>query len=500
MNIVYLSTEAVPFAKTGGLGDVCGALPTRVARLGHRASLIMPAFQSIYASGLKIEPTDISFAIPMEDRKLMGGRLLESKLPDSDVTVWFIDQPQYFAREGLYGDSRGDYHDNAERFSFFCRAAMQAITRLGWSVDIVHCNDWQSGLVPGLMRADANRHPWVASAASVLTIHNLAYQGNFPAEAFRWTGLDWSHFRHESFEFYNQLNFLKSAIVGADVVTTVSPKYAEEICTAEQGCGLDPVLRGLGDRLVGITNGIDRVAWNPALDGALVKNFDVQNWQEGKLENKRALQKQYYLEQADELPLIGLVGRLAEQKGWDLIVDVLRRHLVQHRPTQWIVLGSGDPKIEHQLKQLHDQHPGQFALHIGFSDELAHQIEAAADIFVMPSRFEPCGLNQLYSMRYGTLPVVTKTGGLADTVCDATPTTVANGVATGFHLTERTADGLDAAIGRALHVRYHEPAIWKKIVETAMLQDWSWRKSAAQYVELYARTLSLKAERAGPPM
>ncbi len=492
MNIVYLTTEAVPFAKTGGLADVCGTLPRRIAELGHQATVIMPAFRGIRDTGLPIETTDISFAIPLADRKLMGARLLKGHLPDSDVPVWFIDQPQYFDREFLYGTAAGDYPDNAERFTFFCRAAIQAMVRLGWSADIVHCNDWQSGLVPALMKWESTSSPSLARAASLITIHNLAYQGNFPASEFRWTGLDWAYFNPEAFEFYDHINFLKTAIVTADAITTVSPRYAEEIRTSEQGCGLDGVLSARANRITGIINGIDQTIWDPATDPLLAAHYDAANWQSGKLENKRALQRELQLEGSDELPVIGLVGRLAEQKGWDLILPVLRWHLSEGRATQWIVLGSGDAKYEQQLRQLVADYPGKFALHVGFSDQLAHRIEAGSDLFVMPSHYEPCGLNQLYSLRYGSVPIVTETGGLANTVVDCTPETLADHTATGFFIHDRDPQSLDDAIGRALQLRYHQPDSWKQIVQTGMNQDWSWRKSAAQYIQLYEQTIALK--------
>ncbi len=494
MNIVYLTSEAVPFAKTGGLADVCGTLPTRISALGHRAAVIMPAFRSVREAGLAIETTDTSFAIPMTDRKLVGARLLKGRLPDSDVPVWFIDQPQYFDRESLYGTSSGDYRDNAERFAFFCRAAIQAIARIGWTVDIVHCNDWQSGLVPALMKALPSSNPWISRAASIITIHNLAYQGQFPADDFQWTGLDWSHFNPDEFEFYGHLNFLKTAIVTADVITAVSPRYAEEIRTPEHGCGLDGVLSARADQVFGIINGIDPNVWNPSTDPKLAGNYGIDNWRTGKLENKRSLQQQYHLDPSDDVPLIGLVGRLAEQKGWDLIVPVLKWHLTEDRPIQWIVLGSGDARYEQPLYDLSRQFPHKFALHLGFSDELAHRIEAAADLFVMPSQYEPCGLNQLYSLRYGTIPVVTDTGGLANTVVDCTAETLENATATGFYVHERTPESLDEAIGRALQLRHHSPQRWEKIVHTGMNQDWSWRKSATQYIELYEKTAALKRD------
>ncbi|WP_146533722.1 glycogen synthase GlgA [Rubripirellula reticaptiva] len=492
MNIVYLTTEAVPFAKTGGLADVCGALPMRVAESGNRTAVIMPAFRSIRRSGIPIQSTDISFAVPMSPQKLVGCRLLKSTLPDGETPVWFIDQPQYFDRDALYGTSLGDYGDNDERFAFFCRASIMAMARIGWPVDIVHCNDWQTGLVPAIMKADPNLPETLRDASSVLTIHNLAYQGHFPRESFAWTGLNWRHFNHDEFEFYNHLNYLKTGIISSDVITTVSSKYAEEIRTDEHGCGLDGVLESVSERVFGITNGIDETIWNPSSDPNLTTNFGVENWQFGKTQNKTALQERFGLEVNPDMPMIGLIGRLASQKGWDSIVPVIRRHLQENRPTQWIVLGSGDARYERELRELASAYPDQFALHIGFSDELAHQIEAGSDMFVMPSLYEPCGLNQLYSLRYGSVPVVTPTGGLANTVVDCTETSLGDRTATGFYIYTNDPDGVDAAIGRALEMRFHHPDGWAQIVTTGMMQDWSWTKSAKEYVQLYAETIALK--------
>lgn len=492
MNIVYLTTEAVPFAKTGGLADVCGALPARVSELGHRAAIIMPAFRSIHRAGIPIELTDISFAVSMSRDKLIGCRLLKSNLPDGDVPVWFIEQPQYFDRDSLYGTPEGDYPDNAERFAFFCRAALMAITRIGSSVDILHCNDWQTGLAPIMIAADPNPVPWMKKTSTVMTIHNLAHQGNFPSEAFAWTGLDWSHFHADECEYYGQLNFLKTGLITSDMVTTVSPRYSQEIRTTGHGCGLEGVLRAAGNRLVGIINGIDQEIWNPAKDLNLFANYDADSWRDGKHQNKLALQQKFGLEVSGEVPLIGLVGRLASQKGWNLVIPVLRQHLVEGRPTQWVVLGSGDTRYELELRELAKLYPNRFALHVGFSDVLAHQIEAASDVFVMPSLYEPCGLNQLYSLRYGSVPIVTPTGGLADTVVDFDEETLQKGTASGFYVRGIDPQSLDNAIGRALHLRYHDPQRWDALVRNGMTQDWSWNKSVHEYVALYAKAIALK--------
>lgn len=461
--------------------------------------MILPAFRSIYRAGVKVETTDISFAIPMSAKKLVGGRLLKAKLPDSEVPVWLIDQPQYFDRESLYGDSRGDYPDNAERFTFFCRAALAMIERMGIDVDVLHCNDWQTGLIPALVQATPKAYPRARNAATLMTIHNMAYQGQFPAESFLWTGLQWDDFSHESFEFYGQLNFLKTGIATADHVTTVSPRYAMEICTPQHGCGLEGVLESKGGRVTGITNGIDETTWDPAADVKLPVRYGQADWQAGKVANKRSLQAEFGLEQSDDVPMIGLVGRLAEQKGWDLILPVIRRHVQESRPTQWMILGSGDKRIENELAALASQAPHQVAAHIGFHDALAHRIEAGSDLFVMPSHYEPCGLNQLYSLRYGTIPIVTATGGLADTVVDTTAESLTNETATGFHLHTVSPQGLDDALGRALHLRYHEKKNWNNLVLRAMSADWSWRKSASQYVTLYDNAISLKRTRLAEP-
>jgi len=525
LDIVFLSTEAVPFAKTGGLGDVCGALPATLASRGHNVCIIMPAFASIYASGIPIRQTDLSFAVEIRGR-IVGARLLTADLPGvvtdgqtrpGTASVYFIDQPQFYDRPGLYGDASGDYTDNCERFAFFCRAALLAISRTHQHVDIVHCNDWQTGLVPAYMALGFESHHWMQHAKSVFTIHNLAYQGQFWHWDFPLTGLDWQHFNPEALEFYGGINFLKAGIQFADRLTTVSPTYAEEIQTPLHGCGLDPLLRARSQVLFGITNGIDDIAWNPATDRflhwtqngtvspptpeqnssspsqklATVGNYEVANWQQGKAIQKRRLQEEFGLDLAPDVPLIGLVGRLADQKGWDLIIEVLGRHLRENRPVQWVILGTGEKRYHVALAELAQQNPGQFGLRLAFSDALAHLIEAAADIFLMPSRYEPCGLNQLYSLRYGTVPVVTATGGLVDTVVDATPENLAKGVATGFHVHEFTADQLDRVLGDALRIRHHERETWEKIVETGMRQDWSWRHVASQYEKLYVDSFSL---------
>lgn len=498
MRVVFITTEAVPFAKTGGLADVCGALPVRLARRGHQCSIIMPAFRQIYASGLPVEPTDLSFAVPIGD-KVVGGRLLMSQLPESDVAVYFIDQPQYFNRPALYGEAQGDYLDNCERFAFFCRGALQAITRLDLQPEIVHCNDWQTGLVPAYIRTEFESHPWMPAAASVMTVHNLAYQGRFWHWDMLLTGLDWAYFNPAGMEFYGHLNLLKTGLVFSDAISTVSPQYAKEIQTSEHGCGLEGVLSSRSQDLTGIINGVDSSVWNPLTDKLLVANYDAQTWVDGKAANRAAVRAGFGLPNDVNMPLVGLIGRLAEQKGWDLVIDAMGRLLAEDRPLQWVVLGTGEPHYHHALQRLAEQYPSKLGLRLGFSNELAHQIEAASDIFLMPSRYEPCGLNQLYSLMYGAVPVVNPTGGLADTVVDTTAETIAAGTATGFYLREYSTEGLIDALWRAALVRWDRWDTWSKIVTTGMRQDFSWRRSAAQYEHLYRETSLKKAAREKSP-
>ncbi len=499
MKVVFITTEAVPFAKTGGLADVCGALPIQLARRGHQCSVLMPAFRQIYGSGLPIEPTDVSFAVTIGDN-VIGGRVLQSHLPDSDVPVYFIDQPQYYNRPALYGDANGDFVDNCERFAFFCRGALQAITRLQLQPDIVHCNDWQTGLVPAYVRSEFEQHAWMPSAATVMTVHNLAYQGNFWHWDMLLTGLDWAYFNPAGMEFYGQLNLLKTGLVFADSLSTVSPQYAKEIQTVEHGCGLEGVLSSRRADLFGIINGVDHSIWNPRTDSHLVANYDEHNWVEGKAANAGELRRRFGLATDVNMPIVGLVGRLAEQKGWDLVIAAMQRLLSEDRPIQWVVLGTGDRHFHDQLAALADHYPDRLGLKLGFSNELAHLIEAGSDIFLMPSRYEPCGLNQLYSLAYGTVPVVNPTGGLVDTVTDTTAETLAAGTANGFYLPEFSVNGLIDAVWRAALVRWDHWDTWQRLVACGMRQDFSWRRSAAHYEHLYSETLLKKsARRSSPP-
>jgi len=478
----------VPLAKTGGLGDVCGALPIALERLGCQSTCFLPAYRTIKQSGLAIEATDHAFTIYIRNNHV-ACRLLKTQLPGSTVNVYLIDQPQYFDRDGLYQQPGGaEYKDNCERFSFFCRAVAEAIDRLDLKIDIAHSHDWQTGLLPAYIRTRHGHYPWMSEAKSVHTIHNLAYQGRFWHLDMPLTGMDWRFFNWEQMEFHGDLNLLKTGIVFADAVSTVSPTYAVEITQPELGCGLDSILAGRGENLVGIVNGVDTQTWDPSSDLHLPQNFSVENWESGKAANKRQLQADLGMEQNPDVPVIGIVSRIADQKGWDLIIPLLELWAEQ-RHLQWAILGTGDPKHESKLRELADRYPNKMGVMLTFDEKVAHRIEAGCDIFLMPSRYEPCGLNQLYSLRYGSVPVVHSTGGLRDTVIDATNESLQAGRANGFRFDEYSLESMQAALQNALDAFAYNRDRWKQIVQTGMQEDWSWDGSARKYIELFNKTL-----------
>ncbi len=495
MNIVFAASEAVPFAKTGGLADVVGALPREMERLGHDVQLFLPAYREALESGPAADVTDYELDIPIAS-KHVGGRLLRSRLPESQVTVWLVDQPDYYDRPQLYGEHGRDYQDNCERFVFFCRAVMEGLVQMDRPVDLLHCHDWQTGLIPAYRELLYGHHRPFAETATLLTIHNLAYQGRFWHWDMLLTGIDWKYFNWKQMEFHGDLNLLKTGIVFADRLSTVSPTYAEEIQSEPLGCGLSDVLRHRADVLTGIVNGIDTDHWNPATDAHLAQTYDADTWQQGKAACRAALQQASGLAVEPRRPLIGLIGRLASQKGWEITLPLLEQQLASS-DLQWIVLGSGDPAIERRLRQLMQAHPDRLHVTLAFDEAQAHRIEAGADIFVMASRYEPCGLNQLYSLRYGTVPIVHATGGLIDTIIDVTPQTLAARSATGFHFHHYSTEALTAALQRAVTCYRDDPDVWKQLVDTGMRQDWSWARSAREYDALYQQTCAEHRRRLG---
>lgn len=496
MNIVVIASEAVPFAKTGGLADVMGALPVALERLGNRVDLIIPAYRQVRFAGVPIGPTGWTFGVPLGSREVEA-EVFRTHLPGSQVPVYLVDQPGYFDREQLYQtDDARDYPDNAERFLFFSRAAIEVVRRLETRPEVIHLNDWQAALIPVLIQelyADE-----LGSVGTLLTIHNVAYQGLFDPALLGLTGLESRLFNWRELEFHGRLGFLKGGIVFADLVSTVSPTHAQEIQTPEYGQGLDGLLRARGSDLRGILNGIDVDSWSPARESMIAQPYDVICHEAGKAACKAALQRRASLAERLDIPLLAQIGRLDPQKGWDLLADVADDLL--KGDVQMVVLGKGLLRFEQRLEHLMDRHPGKLRAFFEFDNVLAHQIEAGADLFLMPSLYEPCGLNQLYSLIHGTVPVVRSTGGLADSVVDAGPRTLADRTATGFVFHEPSPRALRAAIDRALAVWRDRP-VWNQLVETGMRTDWSWERSARDYAALYqeVRRRGLTRATSSPP-
>jgi starch synthase len=481
MHVVFAASEGVPFAKTGGLADVAGALPRAVSRQGHRVSLFLPAYRRAWSAGPELVDTGLILQIPVGAR-VVEGRVHESRLSGSDVPVYLIDQPGYFDRDGLYGSGVADYDDNCERFVFFDRAVLETIRGLRLQPDVIHCNDWQTGLIPVYRRTLYRNMPELAACGTLLTIHNLAYLGLFWHWDMALTGLDWHLFNWRQLEFHGRLCFMKAGLVFADMLSAVSPTYAREIQTPKFGSGLEDLLRDRQVDLLGIVNGIDMESWSPTIEPMLAQRYDATTVVEGKARCKAWLQRKAGLPERPEVPMFAQIGRLDPQKGWDLLADVADSLL--ERDVQLVVLGVGHPKYHGLLADLARKYPARFWAYLGFADELAHQIEAAADLFLMPSLFEPCGLNQLYSLAHGTVPIVRATGGLADTVVDVDPETFKLRKANGFSFTEPTPRALWQTIERALSF-WPDRAAWVELMRNGMNADWSWDRSASKYIQLY---------------
>lgn len=492
MNILIASSEAAPLAKTGGLADVCGALPKALAQLGHQTALILPAYRSTkkYPS----EPTGVEIRVWIGGREIRG-TYRKCDVPEIGVPVYLVEHDEYFDRDGLYNNNNEDYGDNCERFVFFSYAVLEAVRLLNLKVDVIHLNDWQTGLVSALLSIYYRDYPGYEKISTLFTIHNIAYQGVFPAAAMSLTGLHWKYFNWLQMECYDHLNLLKTGVVFSDGITTVSPNYANEITNYPGGCGLENVLRNRRDVLWGITNGINMDEWNPETDPLIEGHFNAETRKKGKLQCKLALQNQMDLPQRPDVPVVGLVGRLTEQKGFDLAVELISRKAVAGEDVQWVLLGSGDPALENRLRELASHYSQNVAVSIRYSNELAHQIIAGSDVFLMPSRFEPCGLTQLYSLRYGTIPVVHATGGLVDTVTDLTPETEAAKTANGIRFCNADLQGVAWGIDAAFNVYRNRPELWTQMQDAGMRLDVSWTQSAQKYVEIYQKIRRTQARR-----
>lgn len=488
MNILLATSEAVPFAKTGGLADVSGALPGELAKLGHQVAVIMPGYRQTQYCGQPIERLGCEFIVPVGS-KMVSGRLARSAMPGGKVPVYLVQQDQYFDREQLYMADGKDYIDNCERFVFFSRAVLEAIRLLDLPVDLLHANDWQTGLVPAYLKALYAGDPRYQKIASLFAVHNMAYQGQFWHWDMLLTGLDWKYFNWHQMEFHGKLNLLKTGMVFADALLTVSPRYAQEIQSAPLGSGLEGVLQYRREVLCGILNGIDENEWNPSIDRHLAERYNVSTYVRGKAACKAALQNELGLPALPDVPLAASIGRFDEQKGVELIAEVVQRW-VQTSDVQWVVLGAGQPKYQKQFETLAQRFPDRVAVRVEFSNPLAHRIEAGADMFLMPSRYEPCGLNQMYSLKYGTVPIVRETGGLADTIVGYGGVQAESSPANGFSFQEYSPLALSETLRRACDLFRLHPEQWKKLIETGMRQDWSWGRSAKKYAELYQKTLA----------
>ncbi len=470
--ILFASSETHPLIKTGGLADVAGSLPIALSELGQDIRVIMPNYQAIkncepgrYLCTIRVNNCDVN--------------LLETRLPNSEVLVWLVDYPPFFNFPGNpYLDETGNPWPNiGDRFALFCRIVAEvAMDRayLNWKPDVVHCNDWQTGVVPALLSMEEYR------PATIFTIHNMAYQGVFPSSTYTLLNLPGQLWHPDGLEYHGMLSFIKGGLSFADRITTVSPTYAQEIQKPEYGYGLEGLLAYRRDDLSGIINGIDTSIWDPKQDTYISQTYNA-NTLNDKQKNKIALQEKLGLPVAP-VPLFGLIGRLVEQKGIDLILSCLQE--MTALPLQFALLGSGDKSVELKLQDFARLYPDKISITIGYNEHLSHQIEAGADIFLMPSRFEPCGLNQMYSQRYGTVPIVRRTGGLADTVVNSLPESMVNGTASGVVFNDAVPAALFEAIKRSLVLFADKPA-WRKIQRNAMGKDFSWKNSANQYLALY---------------
>lgn len=481
LNILFAAAEVVPYAKTGGLADVAAALPKAIGSLGHNIIVVMPRYYKIDIA--QLQKLDAPLGVHMGIMGELWAAVYKGKLPNSSVPIYFIDYEHYFGRDGLYEDKNGEFGDNDKRFIFFSKAALQLCKLLNFTPDIIHANDWHTAAMP-LLSKTMFYHDF-AYAASVVTIHNLQHQGNFDKAIMDVTEVGWEHFNSLEFESHGRVNLLKGAISHADALTTVSKKYAQEIQTAEFGFGLENHIQAHNHKLFGILNGVDYDEWSPAVDEYLIKKYDVRKIS-GKKDCKEDIQKHFNLSVREDVAIIGFVGRFAEQKGIGLIAGVLEGIL--DLDVQVIMLGTGEKWAEEFFTEIAYRREN-FALHVGYSDALAHKIEAGSDMFLMPSLFEPCGLNQIYSLSYGTLPIVRATGGLDDTIVNFEES---NTQSNGFKFHEATNDALYHTVYWAIDTYYSNPKAFEKMKKHSMKEHFGWDDAAREYIEVYKYALKKK--------
>jgi starch synthase len=475
LHVAMASPEITPFAKTGGLGDVLGSLPPALERVGLRLSLVMPAYRSVLKGNFNLEHTGTRFSVPISDR-VEKGTVLKGKLNNS-IPVYFVRSDKYFDRANLYTSRKGDYLDNAERFIFFSRAVLEVLKNDPPS--ILHAHDWQSALSIVFLKTQPEIYPEFSRTRTVFSVHNLGYQGVFWGLDWHLLNLDWKFFIPEYLEFFNKINFLKGGVVFADSVTTVSPTYAKEITTVEQGFGLEGVFQARSKNLIGILNGVDYTIWNPETDSAIASTYNEDNLA-GKAICKTELQALFGLEENPDVPIVSMVTRLTSQKGSDVVAAAMND--LMGRNLQFVMLGSGEKYYSEQFQKIAAQYPGRVGVELAFDESKVHKIIAGADIILLPSHYEPCGLTQMYGLCYGTVPVVRATGGLKDTVHEFN---AEEGKGNGFLFNSNEVTDLLEAIDRALSF-YQRKNLWVLLVRNGMREDYSWDKSASAYKDLYA--------------
>ena len=487
MHIAFVASECVPFSKTGGLADVVGALPRALAASGHQVSVYLPRYRQTKLTNP--QPVVSSITVPFDDRYRFCSVVTEGN--HSGIDFYFVDYPPYFDRDALYGTPSGDYPDNAERFALFSRAVLEASKILGVP-NIFHCHDWQSALVPVLLRTQYVEDPAFRQVGTVFTIHNMGYQGLFPPDILPLLMLPWDLFTITRMEFFGNVNFLKGALVESDYVTTVSRKYSQEIQTTEYGFGLEGVLRDRAAAVTGILNGVDYDEWSPQKDKFIAAKYSPQDLS-GKAKCKQDLLEAFGVSGADpRLPVIGIVSRFAAQKGFDLISQIADR--LAREEMIVVALGAGDKQYEEMFQRLHKQFPQKIAVKVAYDNAIAHKIEAGSDMFLMPSKYEPCGLNQIYSLKYGTVPIVRATGGLDDTI---EPWDVRTGKGTGFKFTEYKGEALLLTIREALRA-FRDQSSWQTLMRNGMNKDFSWNASAKEYARVYDRVRLMRAGSSTP--
>lgn len=477
MEVVFVASEMIPFATTGGLGDVIGSLPKEIAKLGHRVSVFLPKYKKIFKKALDLELLMEGIHVPLGSEVEMGS-IFGSRY--GDVRLFFVEHSEYFGRDELYGTPMGDYPDNDRRFTFFQRAVVEGLKRLKIKPDVIHCHDWQSGLIPVYLKTLYQGDSFFKKTKTVFTIHNLAYQGNFPPDSIPVTGLSWDEFKFERLEFYGKISFLKGGLVYSDALTTVSERYAQEIQTQGFGCGLEAVLARRKSDLYGIVNGIDPDEWDASKDKDIEANFSIRNLK-GKAACKRLLQAESGLTVDPSIPVFGFVGRLADQKGLDILAPVVEQMAKEN--WQLVLLGTGDDEYHKTFRILQKRHPKHLGLNITFDPQIAKRIYAGADFFLTPSRYEPCGLGPMIALRFGTVPIVRETGGLVDTVQEFDPKTSEGN---GFIFSGYQSEDLFETMKQAVRIFQNE-RLWAKLVRNGMACDFSWARSARRYVEIYER-------------